>query len=202
MLGGNHVVDLIVQKIQAFVGRRQSRLPQLGLDQLGFQFCLGILKLFFFFLQLLLALDQGVRSGTELGFRPRDLPLGVFQILLLVLQLLGRVVQFPVHGVRDFPVQRVDHALVQHHMDLLLDLTGGCDPGHTGDALQLVHQGVVYKFRQSDGVHPFHGQRCHFHRQHGGVDLQHIGAAYGVVPAGGQGGDLLLNVHANGVHIH
>ena len=87
-------------------------------------------------------------------------------------------------------------------MEFLLHRAGGGDPGHAGDALQLGHQGVIQKFRQLHGGHALHGHGGYLHRKHGGVDFQHIGRANHLIPVCRKGGELLLDVHADGIHVH
>ena len=74
--------------------------------------------------------------------------------------------------------------------------------GHAADTLQLVGQLVGHQIAQVVYVHSLPGHSSHHHRQHRGIDLQHVGRAHHVVPLALQHGDLLLNVHADGVHIH
>ena len=87
-------------------------------------------------------------------------------------------------------------------MQLLLHHALGADLGNTGNALQLVEQGVVQELGQLYRVHALHGYCRHFHRKHGGIDLHDIGGAHHVVPCCVQGGDILLDVHTDGVQIH
>ena len=86
-------------------------------------------------------------------------------------------------------------------MELLGYRAGGADPGNTSHAFQLVHQALIQQLGQSDGILAFHGHRCHHHRQHRGVDLQHIGSADHIIPLLGQGGNALLNVHTHSVQV-
>ena len=87
-------------------------------------------------------------------------------------------------------------------MEFLLHCTGGGDPCHTGNAFQFVHQSFIEKIRQLHGIHSLFGHRRHGDRQHRGVDFQHIRRTHHVIPSGLQGGDRLLDIHADGVHVH
>ena len=87
-------------------------------------------------------------------------------------------------------------------MGLPLHRAADGDAGYAGDALQLLGEGIFHKIRQLRHILAAVRHRRHLHRQHGGVDLQHIGGADAVVPVALQHIDLLLDIHADGVHIH
>ena len=201
LLGRKDVVHLIVQLFQGIVGEHQLLPPGLRLFQLLLELLPHGRQLRLFLIQLLFTLDQGVDPGAELGLCAVYFFLGVFQFFLFLVQLGGGIVQFTVDCSGDPVVQLVDQLLIQHHVQLLLNFAAGGDPGDAGNALQFVHQRFIQEFRQLHGVHALHGYRRHLHGKHGGVDLQHVGRAHRVRPVGGQLGDLLLDIHAHGVHV-
>ena len=133
--------------------------------------------------------------------RIADLILGILHLLLLVFQFFNGIIHLPVDSIPDFLIQCVKFFLIQNHMQLLLDGTGGTDPGNTRDAFQLVHEGFIQKFRQLHIGHAFHGHRSHFHRKHRRVDLQNIRRSHHIIPGRRQRTDVLLNIHTNGIHI-
>ena len=210
ILQGVDSVQDVVKSIPDGIEGIQHRL-QLRLG--GFQLRHLVLQLGFLGNQLRLVLGQlcfgGGRGGGEGGLAAVqllpggvNLPLGIRQLVALLLQVIGRIVQLAVDGIENLAVHAVNFCLVKHYMELLLHRAGGGHPGNTGDALQFGHQGVVEEFRQRHGVLSLHGNGSHLHRKHGGVDFQHIGGANHTVPTGFQGGELLLNVHTDGVHVH
>ena len=201
-----HGLAQLQQVFQSLDTRFQLICHRLQCQNLGLQCGFHGQQLRLLLIQLRLSggglVNQCVFSLVQLGLCAAHLALGVLQILLLLLQLLLGVVQFPVDGSDDFLIQSVNFLLLQHHMQLLLDFAGGSHSRHAGNALQAVHQGFVQKFRQGDGIFSFHRHCRHFYRQHGGVNFQHNGGAHRIFPTSGQAGDLLLNVHADGVHVH
>ena len=112
------------------------------------------------------------------------------------------IVQFPVDGIDNLLIGFVDQILVQDHMQLLLDHAGGGDTGNTRDTFQFIDQRIVEKLCQLNGIFSCHGHRRHFYRQHRGIDLQHIRRTDHIIPLTGERHDLLLDVHADGIHIH
>ena len=184
----------IVQRLQGLIRRFQRCLT-------GDQFLLGIQQFILFLAQLAFSLEHGIDTGIHLRLTVFQLGLGRFQFLFLSLQFFRCLVQLLVDRLRYFFVGFVDQILVQDHMQFLLDHACGCNTGNTRDALQLIEQRIVHKLCQLDGVLSLHGQGRYLYRQHGGVDLHHVRGCHHIIPAGGKGGDLLLDVHADGVHI-
>ena len=86
-------------------------------------------------------------------------------------------------------------------MGLLLQNTADVHAGNAGNAAQFIRQRLVHKVAELMDIHIVGGDRRHHDRQHGRVDLQHIGRRHGVLPLTLQNGDLLLDIHADGVQI-
>ena len=139
--------------------------------------------------------DGGFLSAADGGLGAVDLAPGGGQLPCRVVQLLR-------NGVGQPPGQIIQLLLAEDHMELMLDRTADGDTGHAGDALQLGGQGIRDKVGQLRDVLAVVGQGRHLHRQHGGVHFQHIGVAHGVAPGALQLVDLLLDIHADGVHVH
>ena len=134
------------------------------------------------------AVGKGLLGGGELIF-------GAIQLLLGLIQLFHRRV-----------VYRLGHAVqlfrVENHMELAIHRAVDVHAGHAGDARQLLGQGLVHEVADLVHVLAVVADGRHHHGQHGGVDLHHVGGGHGVAPLAGQGGELLLNVHGNRVHVH
>ena len=145
-------------------------------------------------------LGHGVPDGGFLG--AADSSLGAVDLAPGGGQLPCRVVQLLRNGIGQPLGQSIQLLLAEDHMELTLHRAADGDAGHAGDALQLGGQGVVDEVRQLGDVLAVIGQGRHLHRQHGGVHFQHIGVAHGVAPGALQLVDLLLDIHADGVHIH
>ena len=144
--------------------------------------------------------------GGRLGHGPRlrraDGGLGVQQLTAGLLQLGLGGIQLSVYRGGQLFGQGVQLLLAEDHVHLLLQNAADGHAGHTCDALHLTRQGLFHELRQLRHIHTLPGHGGDLHRQHGGVDLQHIGRAHGIIPAALEGGDLLLDVHACGVHVH
>ena len=144
----------------------------------------------------------GGRLCNGVLLRRTDGRFGVLQLFFCLLQLPRRRVQLPVHRLRQPRGERVHFLLAQDHVHLPLHQPAYGHAGHARDALHLARQRVFHELGKLRHVHLVAGHGGHGHRQHGGVNFQHIGRAHGVVPAALESGDLLLDVHARGVHIH
>ena len=201
-LGALHSSDLIVEALYRLICFSQGLTAFLCLGQLGVQLLLHGQQLVLLLLQHGRAFHQGICALVQLLLSGFHIPLGLFQVPFLLFQLVLGFIQFAVDGIPDPLIGFVNEILIQDHVQFLLDGTGSGDSCHTGDAFQLVHQGIVQEFCQGDGIHALHGHAGHFHRQHGGIDLQHIGCSHRLFPGSGQHRDLLLNIHADSIHIH
>ena len=126
----------------------------------------------------------------------------VRHLLLRGVQLALRLLQLLLHRVLQRGGQRVHLLLIQNDVGLPGQRAGHRDAGHTGDALQLAGELVRHQIAEGVHIRALLGHGGHHHRDHGRIDLQHIGCAHHVVPLALQHGDLLLDVHADGVHVH
>ena len=199
-------VDGIPQNLHDFQNGLQLGLCGLKLDQLVIQLCPCGQKLVALLVDLRLAcgslLRKGILTRVQLQLCRRHLGLCILQLFHLAFQLPGSLVQLCGNRLADFFVQYINFILIQNDMQLLLHRAGGGNTRHAGDALQLVHQRFIQKFRQLRGQHSLHRHCRHFNRQHRGIDLQNIGRTHHLVPSGRQGTDGLLDIHTDGIQIH
>ena len=127
-------------------------------------------------------------SLLHLFFGGEQLTLGLAQLLL--------------HRLRQLLRQGVQLLFVQDHVGFPRDSAADGDAGHAGHTLQLAAELIGDEVAELVHVHVLPGHGGHHHRQHGGVDLQYVWRGDGVLPAALQNGYLLLDVHADGVHVH
>ena len=134
------------------------------------------------------AVGEGLLGGGELIF-------GAVQLLLGLVQLFRRRV-----------VYRLGHAVqlfrVENYVELPVHRAADVHAGHAGDACQLLGEGLVHEVADLVDVLAVIADGGHHYGQHGGVDFHHVRGGHGVAPLAGQGGDFLLNVHRDGVHVH
>ena len=159
----------------------------------------GLLQIFVQLIYRRARLGRRAGGNGLLGLIQLCLPL--FHLVLGLLQIQLRLVQFGTHRIRQLLRQGVQLGLVQDHMGLPGHGAADRNAGHTGHALQLGGQLSGDEIAERVHVHVLPGHGGHHHRQHGWIDLQHIGGGDGVVPAALQYGDLLLDVHTDGIHI-
>ena len=154
-------------------------------------------------------IDLVHRIAHRAGYAVRRGAFGVGQRLFTILhlplgsvQLALRLFQLGLHRVRQLGGQRLHLLLIQNHMGLPGQRAGYRDAGHAADALQLAGQLVRHQIAEGVDVAALPGHGGHHHRDHGRVDLQHIGGPHRVGPLPLQHGDLLLDIHTDGIHVH
>ena len=144
-------------------------------------------------------LGYAVSSGA-LGVRQRLL--SVRHLLLRVAELALRLLQLVLHRVLQCGGQGVHLLLIQYHVGLAGQRAGHRDAGHAADALQLAGELIGDEVAEGVNILPLLGHRRHHDRDHGGIDLQHVGRTHRVGPLALQNRNFLLDVHTDGVHVH
>ena len=116
-------------------------------------------------------------------------------------ELARRLIQ-QLAGILTDGLRQIRHFFrVQHHMHLTVHRAGDLHTGHAGNARQLGAQLLLHEVAQLVDVHAVAADGGHHDGDHGGVHLQDIGRGHRIIPLPLQGGHLLLDIHAQRVHV-